>query len=213
MINYPDFLKRWIFSFAKVRWNKERSWEYKRYSEMVKGRNVLEIGGGMGYDGMIYCKSAHTYTYGEINKTQLQFIKDMYRVLEIPHYNVFYEYLENPFTHTFPRMYQAFFAFGVLHHIPFEDAQKQYKQIDKFLESGAKVVMLMYPKKRWEKAGKPSFENFGKYTDGGCPWAEWYDEEKIMKLVGEGYELKETKYWGFALDDDSEFVNFELEKK
>lgn len=213
MMYLPDFFKKCIFSFAKIRWNKEREWEYKRYTEFAKGKNVLEIGGGMGYDGMVYRKLSNTYTYGEINRIQLHYIKDMYRIMGEDCDNVFFEYLQDPFLHVFPRTYQVFFAFGVLHHIPFEEAKRQFKQIDKYLERGAIVVMLMYPKKRWENAGKPSFENFGKYTDGGCPWAEWYDEEKILKMVGEGYVLKEAKYWGFALNNDAEFVNFELEKK
>ena len=213
ILKFPDFIKRTIFLLAKIRWEKERSWEYDRYSELIKGKHVLEIGGGMGYDGMVYHKTAQSYTYAEINRLQLEFIKDAYRLIKEPCQNVFFQFLENPFEHHFPMKYQVFFAFGVLHHIPFEEAKRQFIQIDKYLTPGAKVVMLMYPKKRWENAGRPSFENFGQFTDGGCPWAEWYDEEKIMNLVGDGYELNVAKYWGFSLSPEAEFVNFELEKK
>lgn len=213
LLHLPDFILKKIYNFSKSRWDKERSWEYERYSEMIRGLDVLEIGGGMGYDGIIYSKVAKSYTFGEIHLKQIEFLKRAFMLMNEKRDNVFYEYLEDPFKHVFPKKYQAFFAFGVLHHIPFEEAQKQFAQIDKYLDSGAFIVLLMYPKKRWEKAGRPSFEKFGKYTDGGCPWAEWYDEEKIMRLVGEGYKLKHTKYWGFALDSDSEFVNFELVKK
>ena len=47
----------------------------------------------------------------------------------------------------------------------------------------------MYPKERWEDAGKPNFRDFGRSTDGGCPWTEWYDEDKILNLVGEEFKL------------------------
>ena len=67
----------------------------------------------------------------------------------------------------------------------------------------------MYPKQRWEHYGKPSFDKFGHYTDGGCPWTEWYDEDKITNLVGTNYKLLESKYWGWR---NIEFVNFELQK-
>ena len=73
ILKFPDFIKRTIFLLAKIRWEKERSWEYDRYSELIKGKHVLEIGGGMGYDGMVYHKTAKSYTYAEINRLQLEF--------------------------------------------------------------------------------------------------------------------------------------------
>ena len=45
-------------------------------------------------------------------------------------------------------------------------------------------------------------------TDGGCPWTEWYDEEKILKLVGNQFDLKDSILWG----NGPEFINFELIK-
>eukprot|EP01022_Parablepharisma_sp_SALTPOND_P031654 TRINITY_DN81129_c0_g1_i1.p1 TRINITY_DN81129_c0_g1~~TRINITY_DN81129_c0_g1_i1.p1 ORF type:complete len:149 (+),score=13.67 TRINITY_DN81129_c0_g1_i1:40-447(+) len=85
------------------------------------------------------------------------------------------------------------------------------ENISSHLEKGSKAVFLMYPKERWEQCGKPDFEIFGTMTDGeGTPWAQWYDEEKIMLLTGDEFRLDKTIPWGH---NNAEFINFELTKK
>jgi hypothetical protein len=40
-------------------------------------------------------------------------------------------------------------------------------------------MLLMYPKERWEACGCPSFEKFGKYTDGWAPYIRWHDDDTV----------------------------------
>jgi len=42
---------------------------------------------------------------------------------------------------------------------------------------------LAYPKIRWDREGMLPFETWGDKTDGGAPWMEWYDLEKILKRL------------------------------
>jgi hypothetical protein len=207
LLKYPDWWLKFRYNRFKKFWEKDRYWEYERYSKLFAGKNVLEIGGGLGYDGIVYSKTAKAYTYAELNNKQLSFIRRITALYGVN--NAHFEWMDT-IEHHFQQTYNAFYAHGVLHHVPFETARQEFKNIDRFLEKGALVVFLMYPKQRWEHWGCPSFETFGNYTDGGCPWAEWYDEEKILALVGSEYELKQTKYWGWK---NIEFVNFELLKK
>lgn len=206
LLHNADWLLKLKYNFYALRWKKERAWEYAKYTPVFAGRDVLEVGGGMGYDGMVYARTANTYTYAELNPLQLEFIKRITALYGVT--NAAFE-LMNDTVHPFPRQYNAFYAHGVLHHVPFEVARKQFENIDRYLLPGSKVVMLMYPKKRWENAGCPTFERFGDFTDGGCPWTEWYDEEKILRLTGNGYTLDAGIYWG---QNKAEFVNFELTK-
>lgn len=206
LLRTSDFLFKLRYNYFSRFWRKERDWEHIKYSQLFRNRNVLEIGSGMGYDAMVYAEKSKSYTCAELNISQLYFLK---RVFNLYGKNIDLEYLKNPLTHEFDKKFQAFYAHGVLHHVPFEIAQQQFKNIDKYLEIGCEVIFLMYPKERWEAVGKPDFEKFGDYTDGGCPWAEYYDEEKILALVGDGYALKNTIKWGM---NNIEFVNYELEK-
>lgn len=204
----PSTILKLAYKNFSRKWENERGWEYKKYKALFKGKDVLEIGSGLGYDGLVYSTISKSYTHAELNTNQLDFLKRIHRLFktQIP---IHFELLENPFQHTFNRSFDAFYAHGVLHHIPFEEAKMQFQNIDKFLKKGAVVVFLMYPKERWVAAGRPSFDEFGNSTDGGCPWTEYYDTEKIKALVGENYELTCEYKWG---SNSIEFVNFEFIK-
>lgn len=191
-----------------VFWEKERGWEYEKYSEMFSDRSVLEIGSGLGYDGITYSKSVRKWTFCDIIPQNIEFVRRIAGHLDVR--NASFQLIEDVIGHDFNELFDGFYAHGVLHHVPFELAQQEVKNIDRFLRSGSKLVLLMYPYERWKICGKPPFEEFGCITDGeGTPWAEYYDETKIQELFGDGYELEDCMKWGHQ---NAEFVNFELSK-
>lgn len=190
-------------------WKKERGWEYERYSNLFSGRSVLEIGSGMGYDGVVLSNSAKKWTFCDIIPSNIEFVQRVACLLDVP--NISLQLVRDIFAHEYGETFDGFYAHGVLHHVPFEIAKKEVENIDRFLEKGTCVVLLMYPYERWAMCGKPSFERFGCMTDGeGTPWAEYYDERKIQQLFGPNYQLENTQKWGHQ---NAEFVNFELTKK
>lgn len=190
-------------------WEKERGWEYERYTPFFAGRDVIEIGSGMGYDGITYSERAASWTFCDIIRDNLSLVKRMCNLYGRT--NVEFRHLDNLESYVFPQKYSGLYAHGVLHHVPFAIAQQEVANLNKYLTSGARVVLLMYPYERWEMSGKPDFDKFGTMTDGeGTPWAEYYDEVKIQKLFGSEYALVKTIKWGYQ---NSEFVNFELVKK
>jgi len=204
-------LLRNYFYFAEF-WKKERSWEHVKYTKMFAGRDVVEVGSGFGFDGLKFARKASSHTYVDINPKQIEFLKRLVDVISrnlAPVENINFEVLTEPLSQDFGRKFSALYSHGVLHHVPLSFAREEFKNFDRHLEVGSPVVLLMYPKERWEDCGRPDFEVFGNYTDGGCPWAEYYDEEKIMELVGPNYELNEVIPWG---DNNREFINFELIK-
>ncbi len=209
LTKFPDFLLKIFYNYFARKWKRERGWEHNRYKSLFEGKDVLEIGSGLGYDSLVYSTTCKSYTHAELNNNQLGFLNRIHQLYQTQ-ISIYFELLEDPFKHTFSRSFDAFYAHGVLHHIPFEEAKMQFQNIDKFLKTGSAVVFLMYPKERWVLAGSPSFEKFGDYTDGGCPWTEYYDTEKIKALVGDNYELTFEYKWGYNC---TEFVNFEFIKK
>jgi SAM-dependent methyltransferase len=189
-------------------WESERGWEHKRYSGFFAGKSVLEIGSGLGYDGIVFSQFVKKWTFSDIIRQNIQFIQKISNYYNLT--NVDFQIIENIFEHNFKTSFDAFYAHGVLHHVPFEIAKQEVKNIDRFLLKGAKIVVLMYPYERWELCGKPSFEEFGVMTDGpNTPWAEYYDEKKIINLFGPNYNLDNIIKWGH---EQKEFVNFELTK-
>lgn len=206
-LNDNELLK--IYNKSIAFWKKERGWEYEKYSKLFTGASVLEIGSGLGYDGITFSKKVNKWTFCDIISNNIEFIKRIAHLFKIN--NVDFQVIEDIFNHDYLGLFDGLYAHGVLHHVPFEIAKKEVANIDQYLKSGARVVLLMYPIERWEICGKPSFSNFGKMTDGeGTPWAEYYDERKIVNLFGPEYVLENTTKWGH---ESSEFVNFELQKR
>ena len=208
LLNYPDWLLKLRYRWFARFWEKERGWEYEKYSAAFKGRDVLEIGSGLGYDGIKYSVSATSYTYAELNPIQLDFLKRITALYSRT--NIGFEFMQDPTAHVFPKQYSGFYAHGVLHHVPFALAKQEFENIDKYLAPGAYCVFLMYPKERWVAAGRPDFSVFGDSTDGGCPWTEYYDLEKIQALVSSKYKLVDVSKWGHQ---SIEFVNYEFVKE
>lgn len=190
-------------------WREERGWEYERYGSHYEGRTVLEIGSGLGFDALEYSKSAKQWVCADIIDENVKFVR---RIAALSgRENIACQHMTDVFSHDFGTMFDGFHAHGVLHHIPFDAAKREVEHIDSFMRSGAVATILMYPYERWEFCGKPEFTEFGCMTDGkNTPWAEWYDDAKIMRLFGEGYELRKSTPWGYK---NLEFINFELVKK
>lgn len=192
-----------------IYWENERAWEYEFYKEYFKDKDVIEIGSGLGYDGIRMSQIAKSWTFCDINENNINFVKRICKLKNIT--NVDFKVIDDPLNYDFGKQYNALWSHGVLHHIPIEFAKKEYENINKYLENDSKIMLLMYPKERWEKQGKMSFTTWGNLTDGGCPWIEYYTEEKILQLVGSEYKLIDTQYpekpWKYA------FVNYLLKKK
>lgn len=189
-------------------WEQERGWEYERYAKLFQDRNVLEIGSGLGYDGFRLSMYTRSWTFSDIIKDNLCLVQRICTLKKRS--NVYFEYIADIERHCFSQKYDGLYAHGVFHHVPFDVARNEVANISNFLKPGAKVVLLMYPKQRWEECGSPPFNKFGLMTDGeNTPWAEWYDEEKVMKLMGPDFKLLNSIYWG---NNNSEFVNFEFTK-
>jgi hypothetical protein len=193
-----------------VFWEKERSWEYEKYTEMFSTRNVVEIGSGMGYDGIKYSSKCESYTYCDINEIQLQFVNRVVELYGNKECKYEFYHIQDPLNIQLKeKKYNAIYSHGVLHHVPFEIAKQEISEFSKFMEKGALAVILMYPEERWVAAGRPSFKDFGNWTDGGCPWAEYYNEDKMCELFDDDWNLDDWVKWGV---NNIEFVNYELTK-
>jgi len=51
------------------------------------------------------------------------------------------------------------------------------------LPMGGRWIELGYPKSRWEREGRMPFDKWGQKTDGGAPWIEWHDLEKLRYVL------------------------------
>jgi len=187
----------------------DRQWIYENFSGIIENRTVLEIGSGLGCDGVHFSQLAKEWTFSDIVDENIQLLKRVCSLLDVD--NVDFQVINDILTHDFKKTYDLLYAIGVLHHLPFELAAMEIRNIDRFLVNGSYVIVLMYPIERWIDEGKPDFSEFGRRTDGKeTPWAEYYTETKVKELFGPGYRLLKSRRWG---QNEHEFITFELIKE
>ncbi len=125
----------------KERFGKEHDFlpELVRYQD-YKGKRVLEIGCGAGYDAYMFCKQGADYTGIDIvpenierTKKHLSFYNLQANILEMDA-----EYL------TFDKKFDLVYSFGVLHHIPNIDGVLQ--SIKNNLTDDGEIWIALYNK-------------------------------------------------------------------
>jgi SAM-dependent methyltransferase len=155
-----------------------RGWYWKLYGELLRGRRVLEIGSGMGFDAVYLASQGASVTCCDIVPSNLEIIRRVGRArgldiktLHIDGIGAFDK---------LPRDFDVVWCLGSIHHIPFDEAREESAAIIEHLKPGGRWIELTYPRERWVREGSPPFGQWGQLTDGKrTPWAEWYDVEKL----------------------------------
>jgi FkbM family methyltransferase len=158
-------------------------WEYYAYRELFKGRNVIEVGPGLGVLGVSFLEYGAHMTFIDVVGPNLKLIERICRLKNL--HNVKFLHLTR--IEDLTRLegeYDAVFAHGSLHHAPAEVIKSEFTALASRLKTGGRFIMLAYPKSRWEREGSPAFSEWGKMTDGeATPWAEWYDLPKLLRQL------------------------------
>jgi hypothetical protein len=184
-------------------------WIGPLYRDFVAGRRVLELGSGLGLDGLRFAGQGADWTFADIAADNLAMIERIARLkgLKVTTHligpDLSFDKLEGQF--------DAVLACGSVHHVPFEIARQECLNVLKKLKVGGRWLELVYPKERWIKEGSPAFDKWAKMTDGDrTPWAEWYDADKIRQRLAPA-ELRTILDFAFSSDNyrwlDFEYVS------
>ncbi len=181
-------------------------WIGPLYRDFMNGRRVLELGSGLGLDGLRFASQGAHWTFADIASDNLAMIE---RIAALKGLKVT-THLIGPDL-SFDKLdgqFDAVLACGSVHHVPFDVARQECLNVLKKLKLGGRWLELVYPKERWEKAGSPSFEQWAKMTDGDrTPWAEWYDADKVRARLAPA-RLRTILDFGFA-SDNYRWLDFE----
>ncbi len=82
-----------------------------------------------------------------------------------------------------PKDFDAIYAEGSLINAPLVATQRELAALLEHLPVGGRLIMLGYPRARWEREGFLPESEWGRVTDGGAPWIEWFDLDKVMWLL------------------------------
>lgn len=178
-----QLLSRWNAA-ADRRYTRELGWTTALYSPVFAGRDVLELGAGLGFDGLRFAAAGANWTFADIVPDNLAVIERVARLSGL-HDRVQFHLIEDDFAFAgLSRQYDAIWACGSLIHIPFETARLEALAALRLLKPRGRWMELAYPRGRWLREGQLDFAEWGKLTDGErTPWVEWYDGEKIRQRL------------------------------
>jgi SAM-dependent methyltransferase len=209
LLEWPDdkLLEYWEECRRQIVAPAAHGWFLEQYATKLGGLDVLEVGPGIGIDGIHFAQHGARMTFADIVEDNLALLR---RICALKGVEADTHFIEDFLRFDFDRAFDAFLFIGSMHHAPFEFAQREVAALAPFLKPGGRVVMLAYPKERYIATGARDFEEFAARTDGArTPWAEWYDEMKVGQLFGPAFRLNWSRRFG---QQDIEFIWFDLAK-
>lgn len=182
--NNEDFRTFWMHQYQEAKKPHMRGWFQTLYRDAFKGKRVLELGSGLGVDGVHFLDSGAIWTFADIVPGNLDVVR---RAVDMMGVGANASYLPINQLRAIERLtnkFDAVWANGSMHHAPFLIAQEESRQILQKLEPNGRWIELVYSRERWLREGSLPFSEWGKRTDGErTNWAEWYDVEKLKRRL------------------------------
>lgn len=184
-----------------------RGWYQELYAEKFRGAEVADVGPGVGLDGIWFAQHGARVTFVDIVEDNLRLLR---RICDLKGVKAEFYFVDDFFNYRFERLFDCFLCIGSLINAPFDFTERQVTAMAPFLRVGGLVLMLGYPKERFEASGARDGAEFAKTTDGDrTPWVEWYDDDKVRRLFGPSFRLNWSRNFGIQKTD---FNWFELKK-
>jgi SAM-dependent methyltransferase len=172
-----------------------------------KGKNVLEIGCGIGTDTINFCKHGAILTSVDLSEESLKITKqrlEIYKHKDPKVYNADIKFAnaEKLSEYVEPRIYDLVYSFGVLHHTP--NPVQAFQEIKKFMGPESEFRMMVYNKGAFKVFQILEEYDFN-YSNAenliamhseaqtNCPVTYSYTPSEITKILESvGFEIIET---------------------
>jgi SAM-dependent methyltransferase len=171
----------WLEAFPEGLDGIDRVWYQTLYKDVFRGKKLLDIGCGLAPDTIFYAWHGASVTFSDIVPANVEFAR---RVCN--HLGLKAEFLSVDDLRSFdvlPRDFDVVYCSGSFINMPVEVARLEAQAILQHLPIGGRWVELGYPRARWEREGRLPETEWGSRTDGGAPWIEWHDLQKLNYIL------------------------------
>ena len=175
--------------------------------ETYKGKDVLEVGCGIGTAAQSFMEAGATYTGIDISPRSVDIARQRARVFALDGKFLVADVQKNDFV---DGSFDLVYSFGVLHHIPNLDAA--LRNIRDVLKPGGEFKLMMYAEDSWKKAcidsGLDQYE-----AQSGVPIAETFTKEEIIQILSPHFVDVRIEQDHIFQWNVSEYKNYRYEKE
>jgi len=172
-------VEAWHRYFAEHQVSEARRWYLTLYKEFMQGKSVLELGSGLGFDGIFFLQNGCAkWTFSDIVNQNLEVIK---LICKYKGYQSDFV-LINSDLRCFDKLntFDVVWANASFMNMRFEGAQAECGAVLPHLKSGGRWIECVRPREHWIANGMPSFDGKGKL---GQSRVEWYDETRLKRRL------------------------------
>lgn len=159
-----------------------RGWYQLVYKDVFRGKKIIDFGCGLGIDTIFYAEHGAEITFVDLVPSNLEVVKRVCNLKGLA--RTHFCYMEDLSSLSgLPADYDAIYCSGSMINSPLEITRLEAQALLKHLPVGGRWIELAYPRSRWVRDGRKPFTVWGKKTDGGAPWMEWHDLEKVTSFL------------------------------
>jgi 2-polyprenyl-3-methyl-5-hydroxy-6-metoxy-1,4-benzoquinol methylase len=173
--------------------------------ERWRGKEVLEIGCGIGTDTVSFARSGALLTAVELSPKSIAIARQRVEVCGLNEQVRFYEGSAEELTSFLPiKTFDLVYAFGVIHHTP--HPERVLEQLRNYVRPGTILKIMVYHRRSWKvfwtvmKYGKGNFRNVeeivARHSEAqtGSPVTYTYTRREARRLL-EGHGFRVTEMW------------------
>lgn len=186
-VGSPEFfahIQPWMNPY-KFPWNMDR---IKREAAKLKGKHLLEVGCGMGFDSLEFLKRGVKVTATDLTSAAIELARIHFKIEGVQAEDV---RIENALALSFPdNTFDAVWANGVLHHTG--NTELAIREVRRVLKPGGRAIIShFYRKPSWmfwlSRFGRENIE----YKEKDPPVTDFMSEKEILEMF-KGFVVEEA---------------------
>jgi ubiquinone/menaquinone biosynthesis C-methylase UbiE len=163
------------------------------------GKRVLEIGCGIGTDGVNFAKNGAEYYGIELSNNSLNVAKDRFNKLGLRG-NFYHQNAEEDLSFLGDGKFDMIYSFGVIHHSP--NPSLIINNAYNLLKKGGILKIMLYATNSWKKLLIDN--NLSQYeAQSNCPLAQTYTKEEVKELLNkfQGVEINQNHIFPYKIPE------------
>ena len=185
-----------------------RGWYRVLYREFMSGKQVFELGSGLGADGIHFIQQGAEWTFADITVDSLEVIR---RVCAMLHLTADFMVIDDAFANfgALRTGYDVAWANWSLGQIPFDLARAECLALLPHLKPGSRWIEVYYPPERFAEKPLAIIDWATASWEQKRGWQEVYDIAKLRRRLAPA-ELELILDWHYARDNSVKWVDFLL---